>query len=33
LSPQFDDRRSELAERVTSIADRYPLYEHLLAPA
>jgi glycine hydroxymethyltransferase len=33
LSPQFDDRRSELAERVASIADRYPLYEHLLAPA
>jgi glycine hydroxymethyltransferase len=29
LSPEFEDRRSELAERVTAIADRYPLYEHL----
>ncbi len=26
-------RRAELAERVTAIADRYPLYEHLGAPA
>jgi glycine hydroxymethyltransferase len=29
LSPQFEERRSELAERAASIADRYPLYEHL----
>ena len=29
LSPEFEARRSELAERVTAIADRYPLYEHL----
>jgi glycine hydroxymethyltransferase len=33
LSAEFDDRRAELAERVTAIAERYPLYEHLLAPA
>jgi glycine hydroxymethyltransferase len=29
LTPGFGDRRSELAERVTAIADRYPLYEQL----
>jgi glycine hydroxymethyltransferase len=29
LSAEFDDRKAELAERVTAIADRYPLYEHL----
>ncbi|MEN3281659.1 MAG: glycine hydroxymethyltransferase [Solirubrobacteraceae bacterium] len=29
LSPEFEDRRSELAERATAIAERYPLYEHL----
>jgi glycine hydroxymethyltransferase len=33
LTPEFDARKSELAERVTTIADRYPLYEHLNAPA
>ena len=32
LSPEFEDRKAELADRVTAIADRYPLYEHLLAP-
>jgi glycine hydroxymethyltransferase len=29
LSPEFEDRKGELAERVTAIAERYPLYEHL----
>jgi glycine hydroxymethyltransferase len=29
LTPAFEDRRAELADRVTAIADRYPLYEHL----
>ena len=29
LTPDFEARRGELAERVTAIADRYPLYEHL----
>ncbi|HSD78055.1 MAG TPA: serine hydroxymethyltransferase [Solirubrobacteraceae bacterium] len=29
LTPEFDARRSELAERVTAIAERYPLYEQL----
>jgi glycine hydroxymethyltransferase len=33
LSPEFQDRRMELAERVTAIADRYPLYEHLRSQA
>jgi glycine hydroxymethyltransferase len=33
LTPEFDARRGELAERVTAIAERYPLYEHLSAPA
>jgi glycine hydroxymethyltransferase len=33
LSPDFDERRAELSERVTAIADRYPLYEHLGSPA
>jgi glycine hydroxymethyltransferase len=33
LSPGFEDVRSELTERVTAIADRYPLYAHLGAPA
>ena len=33
LSPEFEARRSELAERVTAIADRYPLYEHLRSQA
>jgi glycine hydroxymethyltransferase len=29
LSPEFDERKAELADRVTAIAERYPLYEHL----
>ncbi|MGI8558175.1 MAG: serine hydroxymethyltransferase [Solirubrobacteraceae bacterium] len=29
LAPDFDQRRSDLAERVRSIVERYPLYEHL----
>jgi glycine hydroxymethyltransferase len=29
LTPGFEDRKAELAERVTAIADRFPLYEHL----
>jgi glycine hydroxymethyltransferase len=33
LQPGFEARRAELAERVTAIADRYPLYAHLRAPA
>jgi glycine hydroxymethyltransferase len=33
LSPGFEEVRGELAERVTAIAERYPLYAHLGAPA
>jgi glycine hydroxymethyltransferase len=33
LTPAFEDRRSELASRVSAVADRYPLYEHLNAKA
>jgi glycine hydroxymethyltransferase len=33
LTPDYDARKGELAERVTAIADRYPLYEHLSAAA
>jgi glycine hydroxymethyltransferase len=33
LGPGFEDARPELAERATAIADRYPLYAHLNAPA
>jgi glycine hydroxymethyltransferase len=29
LTPDFEARKGELAERVTAIADRFPLYEHL----
>jgi glycine hydroxymethyltransferase len=29
LTPEYDARRAELAERVTAVADRHPLYEHL----
>src|SRR4029079_1996529 len=29
LTRDFEARRGELAERVSAIADRYPLYEHL----
>jgi glycine hydroxymethyltransferase len=32
LQPGFDAARGELAERVTAIVDRYPLYTHLGAP-
>jgi glycine hydroxymethyltransferase len=31
LTPAYDAKRDELAERVTAITDRYPLYEHLSA--
>jgi len=33
LTPEFDARRGELAERVAAIAERYPLYAHLSAHA
>ncbi|MFN8130326.1 MAG: serine hydroxymethyltransferase [Solirubrobacteraceae bacterium] len=33
LQPDFEGRRAELAERTAAIAERYPLYEHLGAPA
>ena len=33
LTPAFEADKAELAERVTVLADRYPLYEHLNAPA
>ena len=33
LQPGFDGAKAELAERVTAIADRYPLYAHLSAAA
>ena len=33
LQPGFDAAKAELAERVTAIADRYPLYAQLGAPA
>jgi glycine hydroxymethyltransferase len=29
LTPEFEGRRDELAERVGAVADRFPLYEHL----
>jgi glycine hydroxymethyltransferase len=29
LTPAFESRKAELAERAAGIADRYPLYEHL----
>ncbi|HEV2813607.1 MAG TPA: serine hydroxymethyltransferase, partial [Solirubrobacteraceae bacterium] len=29
LTPEFEARRSDLAERVAAIAERYPLYAHL----
>jgi glycine hydroxymethyltransferase len=31
LTPEFDARKKELAERVQAIVERYPLYEHLNA--
>jgi glycine hydroxymethyltransferase len=33
LQPGFEDAKADLAERVTAIADRYPLYAHLRAHA
>jgi glycine hydroxymethyltransferase len=33
LRPDFEAVRAELAERVTAIADRYPLYTYLEAPS
>ncbi len=33
LTPEFDARRGELAERVQAIVERYPLYEQLSAAA
>jgi glycine hydroxymethyltransferase len=32
LTPEFDSRMPELAERVQAIVERYPLYEHLSVP-
>jgi glycine hydroxymethyltransferase len=33
LTPEFESAKDDLAARVTAIADRYPLYEHLGAAA
>ncbi len=33
LTPEFESRKAELSERVGAIVERYPLYEHLNAPA
>jgi glycine hydroxymethyltransferase len=33
LTPDFDAKRTELADRVSAIAERFPLYEHLSAAA
>jgi glycine hydroxymethyltransferase len=33
LTPEFESAKDDLAARVTAIADRYPLYEHLSAAA
>ncbi len=33
LTPDYAARHDELAERAAAIAERYPLYEHLSAPA
>jgi glycine hydroxymethyltransferase len=33
LQPGFEDAKADLAERVSAIADRYPLYAHLSTPA
>ena len=33
MLPGFDDAKGELAERVSAIADRYPLYAQLGARA
>jgi glycine hydroxymethyltransferase len=33
LRPDYEEKKSELAERVSAIAERYPLYAHLSTPA
>jgi glycine hydroxymethyltransferase len=33
LTPEYEHAKSDLAERVAALADRYPLYAHLGAPA
>jgi glycine hydroxymethyltransferase len=33
LQPDFESAKAELTERVTAIADRFPLYAHLGTPA
>jgi glycine hydroxymethyltransferase len=33
LTPEFESHAGELSERVRAIVERYPLYEHLNAPA
>jgi glycine hydroxymethyltransferase len=33
LTPEYPSRSAELAERVTAIAERYPLYSYLASPA
>jgi glycine hydroxymethyltransferase len=33
LTPDYEARKGELTERVQAIVERYPLYEHLSAPA
>ncbi|HZH24793.1 MAG TPA: serine hydroxymethyltransferase [Solirubrobacteraceae bacterium] len=33
LQPGFEDAKADLTERATAIAERYPLYTHLRAPA
>jgi glycine hydroxymethyltransferase len=33
LTPEFEARKGELADRAAAIAERYPLYEQLAAPA
>jgi glycine hydroxymethyltransferase len=33
LTPGFDAARAELADRVSAIAERYPLYAYLASPA
>ncbi len=33
LTPAFEAEKAELSERVVALAERYPLYEHLSAPA
>jgi glycine hydroxymethyltransferase len=32
LTPEFHERKDELSERVRTVVERYPLYEHLNAP-